>query len=447
MKRTATTLALLAGFGGGCASPGGEAPAPTAGGMPMATQPARFGTASKGRQLPQYQGPNGEPVMARAAAPGGVVQAGGMVGGGGVQQAGFRKGGADCDTCAHVPGSHAWGSKFGGHGGGHGAGGGYGPSAGGQHNFPGILPVPGMGPPGAVAAYGAIVPGMGGPGMGGPGGATGALPNGRASVKFTGPAGMKVTWQLPDGNFGDEATGLTAPKEYNFLQGQVYRLRLTQILPDHPGRAFYPTLEVSSGNPKTLTFLAHSCVPITFTRDDFDHAVAGNLVVKVVYLPDRENQDFLTVVGAEEVNSTRLEPGVDPVAEAQRRGTVLAIIRLGNIDLENRISPAMGAPPPGAMMPPGGVMMPPGGPIPGGPIPGGPLMPPPGGMGGLPPGTSRVGSDAPLPLAPGAGPVAPVRPGTAVVPPAAPAAPLNSGPLPPAGNGKDARPLALPPVK
>ena len=50
---------------------------------------------------------------------------------------------------------------------------------------------------------------------------------------------------------------------------------------------------------------------------DFDHAVAGNLVVKVVYLPDRENQDFLTVGGIEEVNSTRLEPGVDPVAEAQ----------------------------------------------------------------------------------------------------------------------------------
>ena len=57
------------------------------------------------------------------------------------------------------------------------------------------------------------------------------------------------------------------------------------------------TLEVASGNPKTLTFLAHSNIPITFTRDDFDHAVAGNLVVKVVYLPDRENQDFLTVVG------------------------------------------------------------------------------------------------------------------------------------------------------
>ncbi len=32
--------------------------------------------------------------------------------------------------------------------------------------------------------------------------------------------------------------------------------------------------------------------------------------------------------------STRLEPGVDPVAEADRRGTILAIVRLGAIDLE-----------------------------------------------------------------------------------------------------------------
>jgi hypothetical protein len=250
-----------------------------------------------------------------------------------------------------------------------------------------------------------MVPGMGGPG-------TGALPNGRSSIKFTGPAGMKVTWQLPGGGFNDEATGLTAPKEYNFLQGQVYRLRLTQILPNHPGKSFYPTLEVAAANPKTLTFLAHSTVPLTFTSDDFDHAVAGNLVVKVVYLPDRENQDFVTVAGGiEEVNSIRLEPGVDPVAEAQRKGTVLAIIRMGNIDLENKVSPAMNAVPPGALMlPPGGPVMIPG---PGGIEPKKVPLPGP----GLPPGMSSV-PGLPSPVAPGA--------------------------LPPAGNPRV--PIALPPV-
>ena len=254
---------------------------------------------------------------------------------------------------------------------------------------------------------------------------------------------MNVTWQTPGGGFNDESTGLTAPKEYNFLQGQVYRLRLTRILPNHPGKSFYPTLEVASGNPKTVMFLAHSTVPITFTNDDFDHAVAGNVVVKVVYLPDRDNQDFLTIGGAEEVNSTRLEPGLDPVAEAQRKGTVLAIIRLGNIDLENRISPAMTEPPAGGPpMPPGmpgmpGMMpMPPGMMPPGMPMPPGMMPPSSGGGSTLPPGSSSVG-----------GPLAPRL--DSFVPPAAPTAPAGPvapGPLPPAIGG-NARPNMLPPGK
>ena len=50
---------------------------------------------------------------------------------------------------------------------------------------------------------------------------------------------------------------------------------------------------------------------------------------------------FAALGGADEIVSTRLEPGADPVAEAQKRGTILAVIRLGNIDLENKASPSM----------------------------------------------------------------------------------------------------------
>ncbi len=397
MKRTAATLALLAGFGGGCVSPdrGGK----TIGGG--------FGTVTTGRTIAGYQGPTGEPVMAARAATPGVVPAGGS-GSAGIEPALFRKYGTpaagECTNVAHVPGltgcrpvSHL--SSGCGPGGcspvpaylppGH------------MHQPAGILPVPGMGPPGAVAGVGAFVGGQP------------AVPNGRTSVKFTGPAGMKITWQLPDGSFNDEASGLTAPKEYNFVQGQVYRLRLTQILPNHPGKSFYPTLEVAPANPKSLTFLAHSSVPLTFTNDDFDYAAAGNLVVKVVYLPDRDNQDFVTIAGAEEVNSIRLEPGVDPVAEAQRKGTVLVVVRLGNIDLENRSSPAMTAPP-GSGLPPasGPVQIP------------GPSPKPGNGMGSLPPGSSRVSF---LP------PVSPAAPSPTLPPavPPAPSLPTLGGPAKP----------------
>jgi hypothetical protein len=42
----------------------------------------------------------------------------------------------------------------------------------------------------------------------------------------------------------------------------------------------------------------------------------------------------LAIAGVETLVSTRLDPGVDPIAEADRRGTILAILRLGGIDLE-----------------------------------------------------------------------------------------------------------------
>jgi hypothetical protein len=192
----------------------------------------------------------------------------------------------------------------------------------------GILPVPGMGPPGAVAAVG----------IGGPGQMGASYQNQRTSIRFASPAGMKIAFQDFGNRFGD--ANREAPVRYNFVQGQIYRLRLSNI-PQRPGKNYYPTLEVYPSTLKTVTFLSHATVPVGFTEEDFDQANQGNLVVKVIYLPDPQFQDL---AAAEEIVSTRLEPGVDPVAEANRRGTILAIIRLGNIDLEDPSTPAMEAP-------------------------------------------------------------------------------------------------------
>jgi hypothetical protein len=402
-------MVLLAGLGGGCVSPDGAA------GKKEKEQTGGFGTVTRTRENPKYQGPGGEPVgmvAARGATPttpatpvpapsGPTAQQPGTLFGSMMkptntaQQAAYTAKPDAGVVTAYLPGGYAGkgvvpASGFGGP-----------PSGPGAPVNAGILPTPGQSPPGAVAAVGAIVPGMQPPGI-----------NQRTSIRFTGPAGMKVTWQLPGGGFNDEASGLTAPKEYNFLQCQVYRLRLSQVLPNFPGRTFYPTLEVVPANPKTVTFLAHSSVPVTFTDDDFNQVVAGNLVVKVIYLPDREFADFAVIGGAEEIISTRLEPGADPIAEAQRRGSILAIIRLGNIDLENRSSPAMTAPPGGMMgLPPGAILL---------PKPG--LIPPQGAA--TPPG--------PMPPAP--------RPTTTGPAP---------GQLPPtlSGNGASTRPTNLPPLR
>jgi hypothetical protein len=265
-------------------------------------------------------------------------------------------------------------------------------------------------PPGAVAAIGALT------GMGGPGGVAGFGVQ-RTEIRFVGPAGMRISWYAPrgDGHLGFTTQYLEAPARYNFMQASIYRLKLSDI-PYRPGVELYPTLEVVPANPKTATFLAHSAVPVVFTEDDLEQVAAGNFVVKVIYLPDPQYQD-LAATGPDEVVSSRLEPGVDPIIEAKRRGCILAIVRLGNIDLEAPNTPAMDAPP-GGYGPGHGAYpaLPPGVPL------------PPGAMGGMPPGMMPGGlSGAPTMPARG-GPAAPtvptpLRPG---VPPAI--TPLNLGP-------------------
>jgi hypothetical protein len=168
--------------------------------------------------------------------------------------------------------------------------------------------------------------------------------NKRTEVRFVGPNGMKISWYVPsaDGKGAFSPSFLTAPARYNFLQGALYRLKLSDIA-NRPGLELYPTLEVVPSGPRSDAFLAHSAVPITFTDEDLDQVATGNFVVKVIYLPEPQYQDLATV-GPDEVVSSRLEPGVDPLAEAHRRGNILLVIRLGNIDLEAPNTPAMDAP-------------------------------------------------------------------------------------------------------
>lgn len=73
-----------------------------------------------------------------------------------------------------------------------------------------------------------------------------------SQVRFVGPDGMKVGWQVP-GGFAESQ--LIAPARYNFVQGQAYRLKLTSI----PGMKVdhLPDAEGLSGSPE------HGCVPFS----------------------------------------------------------------------------------------------------------------------------------------------------------------------------------------
>lgn len=163
------------------------------------------------------------------------------------------------------------------------------------------------------------------------------LPPGRTAIRLSGPAGMKVSW-LIGASFHDR--DLTAPAAYNFVQGQVYRLRLADMT-KYPQTKFYPTLEVTAPGEKATTFLAHNALPLTFTEAELASAAEGRLVVKAVYLPTVADGPL---AASEEVSSLRLVGNADAVSAASGRGTLLAVVRLGNVDLENPNSPPLNAP-------------------------------------------------------------------------------------------------------
>ena len=176
-----------------------------------------------------------------------------------------------------------------------------------------------------------------GPGVGGPGpGIMATAPVMSAmvhtsQVAFVSPEGMAVSWDIgAPGLFDSEP--LIVPGRYNFPQGNIYRLKLTNI-PGRPGVELYPTLEIGPPTPRTEAYLAHNAIPAQFTEEDFDQVLSGNFVTKVIYLPDPEFQE-LALAGVETLVSTRLDPGIDPIVEADRRGAILAIVRIGNKDLE-----------------------------------------------------------------------------------------------------------------
>lgn len=170
-----------------------------------------------------------------------------------------------------------------------------------------------------------VVPLMGGPGWGAP------VPRAPSTtqVRFLGPDGMHIGWLIPTGYAENQ---LVAPARYNFFQGGTYRLKINNI-PGHDALSLYPTLQVYPGHPNTEAYLTHNSVPLQLTEEDLEQVESNNFVTKVIYLPDARYQE-LAIANVETLVSTRLDPGVDPILEADKRGTIMAVLRVGNMDLE-----------------------------------------------------------------------------------------------------------------
>jgi hypothetical protein len=301
MKRIVTHLSLLAAaavFATGCVpvrhnlppeqrlmepGPGVGGPGPGVLGPPAMNPNAgmiQAGTVSGPISYTDSGDGQGETIVGGSGAPG-------------VIPAGFRSCGPDCNRCGGT-GRCSLGSKLG-----LGAGGGQG---------------------GIPQGGGVLTAAIGTPGV----------PT-TVQVTFGSPDGMQVRYDSSGGG-GFDSEPLIVPARQNFPQGGLYRIKLTNIQ-GREGVELYPTVELAYGNPRTGAYLAHNSIPIQFTEEDFDQVATGNFVTKVLYLPDPEFQGP-ALAGIDTLVSTRLDPGIDPIVEADRRGSILAIIRLGDKDIE-----------------------------------------------------------------------------------------------------------------
>ncbi len=130
--------------------------------------------------------------------------------------------------------------------------------------------------------------------------------------------------------------GITMSRQGKTIQascGSRLRLRIRGI-PKHEEENVFLTLEVQDEKSleasKVIETVATNTIPLRITEEDLEQVFADNLVTKVVYRPHD-----LTKTGAslfDTVVSSKLDPGADPRMEAEKRGTVVAMLRLSRSD-------------------------------------------------------------------------------------------------------------------
>jgi hypothetical protein len=150
----------------------------------------------------------------------------------------------------------------------------------------------------------------------------------RTQIRFVSPSGMKVSWleESSDGKASNSENAIDTPGRYTFRRGAIYRLKLSNI-GSQPGFDFYPTLEVMRSSARSEAYLAHNAVAVNFTNDDFRQVTSGDYLVKVIYLETPQDEGPPSPF---EIASWQYAPGTDLIKEAQSRGDVLLVIRMGN---------------------------------------------------------------------------------------------------------------------
>lgn len=152
------------------------------------------------------------------------------------------------------------------------------------------------------------------------------IPNGAGyfqPVQVHSSSGAQVALQV-----GNQFTPTQASLNAALMVGGVYTYRLSNI-PEQPGIELYPTVEVIHRLYPPAQLVARFPIQIDLNQADIDAALAGNFVVKVVYLEDPEASRTQTHNGTQQP-SFDLAPGSDLLSTADLMGRPMAIVRIGS---------------------------------------------------------------------------------------------------------------------
>jgi hypothetical protein len=143
-------------------------------------------------------------------------------------------------------------------------------------------------------------------------------------VALSGPSGVRFALsQL--GKFVDPTESLQA----GLMVGGVYRFQITSI-PGAEGAELYPTIEVIDRTYPPPGLATRYPIQVVLDQDDFDSALDGRMVTRVIFLEDPQTASPLpqTPLTARPLEITEYQ---DALETADRFGRPVAIVRIGSV--------------------------------------------------------------------------------------------------------------------
>ena len=143
-------------------------------------------------------------------------------------------------------------------------------------------------------------------------------------VAFSGPSGVRFALSQ-SGAFTDPSESLQA----GLIVGGVYRFQITSI-PGAEGAELYPTIEIIDRTYPPPGLATRFPIQVTLDQDDFDAALDGRMVTRVIFLEDPQTASPLLQTPLT-TRPLEIAEYQDALETADRFGRPVAIVRIGSV--------------------------------------------------------------------------------------------------------------------